>query len=107
VANFIYNAEVLEVHDGDTFTVRVDLGFRVAVTIRARLHGVDAPELGKPGGVEARRYVADAFAASDGAVTIQSFKDQRSFERWVCDVYLPDGSSLAWLLLRDGHAVKE
>jgi endonuclease YncB( thermonuclease family) len=101
-----YRAEVLDVHDGDTFRLRVDLGFRCAVTIQCRLHGVDCPELNTPEGKEARRFVfEDLFAQHfvDAEVVIESYKDQRSFERWVCDVWLRDGRSVGDVLVAAGH----
>jgi endonuclease YncB( thermonuclease family) len=100
---YIYRAEVLDVHDGDTYRLRVDLGFRCAVTIQCRLHGVDAPELNTPEGKAARNFALEAIEG--GEVVIQSYKDQRSFERWVCDVWLPDGRSLADTLVQAGYAV--
>lgn len=107
---YVYRAEVLDVHDGDTFKLRVDLGFRCAVTIQCRLHGVNCPELNTPEGKAARAFVASLLGASGGAgsvydpVVIESYKDQRSFERWVCDVWLLDDRSLADVLVEAGHA---
>lgn len=104
---YIYRAEVLEVHDADTYKVRIDLGFRCAVTIQLRLRGVDAPELPTPEGLKAR----DAAVAlllqgmAGGQVVVESYKDRRSFERWVCDVWLRDGRSVADVLVEMGHAV--
>jgi endonuclease YncB( thermonuclease family) len=108
----VYPADVLDVHDGDTYRLRVDLGFRVAVTIDCRLHGVDAPELeldGRPNlpGIAARQFVVAVFTQAHGTqpLTIASYKDARSFARWVCDVWLGDGRSLADVLIDAGHAV--
>jgi endonuclease YncB( thermonuclease family) len=106
---YIYRAEVLDVHDGDTYKLRVDLGFRCAVTIQCRLHGVDCPELNTPEGKEARRFVSeDVFAQHfvDAQVVIESYKDQRSFERWVCDVWTAGGRSVADVLVETGHGVR-
>jgi len=36
---FHYSATVTDVYDGDTITVRVDLGFNVTISLRLRLHG--------------------------------------------------------------------
>ena len=40
-----YKAQVLRVIDGDTVHLRVDLGFTVHVEVRARLYGIDTPEM--------------------------------------------------------------
>jgi endonuclease YncB( thermonuclease family) len=103
-----YRAEVLDVHDGDTYRLRVDLGFRCAVTIQCRLHGVDCPELNTPEGKDAREYVRRLVAPPEEnpGLVIESHKDQRSFERWVCDVWLRDGRSVGDVLVAAGHAVR-
>lgn len=43
-APFVYRAEVVEVVDGDTFDVEMDLGFQVLSRERIRLKGVDTHE---------------------------------------------------------------
>jgi endonuclease YncB( thermonuclease family) len=110
---YVYRAEVLDVHDGDTYTVRVDLGFKTAITIQCRLHGVDTPELKvgtkpNPPGLAARDFVKVTLTndvwLTYNPIVIQSYKDNRSFERWVCDVWLQDGRKLADVLLAEGHA---
>lgn len=100
---YVYRAEVLDVHDGDTYKLRVDLGFRCAVTIQCRLHAASAPELSTPEGKAAREFVVGLLPAG-ASVVAQSYRDQQSFARWVCDVWLADGRSLAQVLIAAGHA---
>ena len=40
-----YHGKVIDVYDGDTCTILVDLGFRVQFEIKVRLLGINAPEL--------------------------------------------------------------
>ena len=47
--------KVVSVHDGDTVTVRTDDG----QTLKVRLHGIDAPELGQAFGTRSRDALAD------------------------------------------------
>jgi endonuclease YncB( thermonuclease family) len=54
MALYRYAATVVSVHDGDTFTVSVDLGFDLAFRTAVRLNGCNARELAAPGGAEAR-----------------------------------------------------
>ena len=42
---YIYKATVRSIHDGDTFTATVDLGFHVELEAKIRLNGINAPEL--------------------------------------------------------------
>lgn len=44
-ADYQFEAEILDVHDGDTCTARVSLGFDVYVVKKLRLYGIDTPEL--------------------------------------------------------------
>jgi endonuclease YncB( thermonuclease family) len=103
-----YRAQVLDVHDADTYKLRVDLGFRCAVTIQCRLRGVNAPELSTPEGKEARNFVLTLINGwyVQTPVLVESYKDQQSFARWVCDVWLEDGRSLADVLVEAGYAVR-
>ncbi len=43
-----YNGLVKRVVDGDTFDIKVDVGFSITINHRFRLHGVDAPETWRP-----------------------------------------------------------
>ena len=40
----IYQAKIVEVVDGDTFDLMIDLGFNTFVKERMRLYGIDAPK---------------------------------------------------------------
>ena len=106
-----YRARVLAVHDGDTFTVRIDLGFRAGLELELRLADVDAPELRDAGGTDARDYLRELIL--DRTVTVTTRKtragaDVRSFVRYVADVELPAGLELeldvADALVESGHA---
>lgn len=50
-------AQIVNVVDGDTCDIEVDLGFSVKVKHRFRLDSIDAPERGKPGWAEATDYL--------------------------------------------------
>lgn len=98
-----YRATVERTIDGDTYVLRVDLGFRCAVSLEGRLHGVNCPEKNTEEGKKAKVYV-ESLVSSDKPLVIQSYKDTRSFARWVVDIWLPNGESLAENLLANGHA---
>jgi micrococcal nuclease len=42
---YTYYADVLEVYDGDTLTVIIDLGFSLTVKTKVRLMGIDTAEM--------------------------------------------------------------
>jgi endonuclease YncB( thermonuclease family) len=52
-------AVVVRVHDGDTFTASLDLGWRVAFETAVRIRGIDAPELPTRAGKKAAAKLAE------------------------------------------------
>lgn len=114
-----YRAYAERVIDGDTYLLRVDLGFHVAISIMVRLYNVDAAKLGTPEGDEARIFVSsllqpqnlrwDERTAPPVELRIQSYRSKRSFARWVCTVWVPGDEPGEWhdlseLLIAAGHA---
>lgn len=96
---YTYRAICTRVIDGDTFVLTVDLGFRCSVSIEARLRGIDAPERNTDAGKQATAFVQDVIAGRP--LLIESYRDERSFARWVCEVWVGD-DSLAELLRAAG-----
>lgn len=96
-----YRAKIINVVDGDTIDVDIDLGFHITVRQRCRLAGINTPELRDPDptvrakGVEAKRFVEawvakhQNAAASPGAVTVRSEKPypDDKYGRYLADVY--------------------
>lgn len=44
-AAYLYNAALVRVIDGDTVVLSIDLGFKIAFQLNARLYGINAPEV--------------------------------------------------------------
>lgn len=70
-----YKAEVLEVKDGDTVELRIDLGFRIRglELERGRLYGIDAPEKRTAAGKEAKAWL-EAQLPVGSTVFVQTVK---------------------------------
>ena len=68
---YVYRAAIVSVHDGDTLTATVSLGFDITFTTNIRLLGMNARELSAPGGKEARDNLR-ALLPSGTVVTISS-----------------------------------
>lgn len=95
-----YDAWIDRVHDGDTVTARIDLGFDVQVQARLRLVECFARELRETGGDEARDYLAhllDSYALERGGekplagpwrVVVETVKWSTGRERKTLDRYL-------------------
>ena len=54
---FTYQAKLLDVIDGDTVDLLIDLGFNVHAKERCRLYGIDAPEMPSEPGKIAKAYL--------------------------------------------------
>ena len=59
-----YKAKVVEVIDGDTLELLIDLGLGVHGKERVRLFGIDAPEMRFQKGKEARSYLINMIDAA-------------------------------------------
>lgn len=123
-----YDALVIEVYDGDTFFVDIDLGLNTwRRDIGLRLHGIDTPELRKAtmaAGLAARDFVCSSLS---GVSEVSGFKkngrrvvlpqpvpiflhshgdDDGKYGRLLSTVWFDDGRlCLNELLLGQGHAV--
>lgn len=107
---YVYYADVLAVHDGDTISVNASLGFNTwHHAAQLRIAGISARELVMPGGSEARDHLAGLLPVGT-RVLIRSVKvdhdpaDSMSFDRYVVIVQLPSGADLATLLVNAGFA---
>jgi endonuclease YncB( thermonuclease family) len=107
---YVYFAEVLDVHDSDTISVSVDLGFRTwHHAAHLRIAGISGRELSMPGGPEARDHLAGLLPIG-ARVVVRSIKADRdpadvmSFDRYVVAVQLASGQDLATLLVSTGWA---
>ncbi len=98
----VYYAKVDRVIDGDTYVLDVDLGFHVHRRLKVRLHGVDTPENSTEEGKRVTQGVTDLLLRhplDEYNMLIRSYRDRRSFDRWVCDVWFKHKD--AWLSLAD------
>lgn len=86
----IYPATCARVIDGDTFVADIDLGFTVHAHVKIRIHGIDVYERSTPEGKAAKQFLMNLLMKAGQEPTdlmIRSYKDARSFERWVADVW--------------------
>jgi micrococcal nuclease len=89
-----YNAEIIDVYDGDTMTFLVDLGFSITVKEKLRLAGINTPEVRGPekeNGYKVRDYVKKLILGKK--VKIRVYKKGK-FGRYIAEVILPDGKNL-------------
>jgi len=104
-----YKAKVLEVIDGDTIDVIIDLGFDVKFVSRLRLYGINCPESRTRDKVEKVKGLAAKARLKaliqDKEVVVNTFKDkEEKFGRMLANITL-DGTLINDQLIVEGHAV--
>lgn len=101
-----YRAHVLRVYDGDTITVRVDLGFKTFTEQRLRLARINAWEVRgseRPAGLNARDWLRTRILGKQ--VLVETLKDKTGkFGRYIAEVETLDGSNVNDQLVNLGHA---
>jgi len=105
-----YVAHVRSVYDGDTIRADIDCGFGIWTANQSlRLLGIDAPELGTPGGKEARDYLRTLLPVGANVI-IRTVKDEtEKYGRLLAAITATgvDGDSynVNQQMISDGHAV--
>ena len=74
---YTYKAKLIDVIDGDTVDLMIDLGFGVHVKERCRLYGIDAPEMPSDAGKIAKAYLESLLNAATGELFVATRKMTR------------------------------
>lgn len=107
--NFMYeyNAKLIEVIDGDTVDLEIDLGFNVTVKERFRLNRINAPEKRgetKDAGLAATDWLKEQIKKAK-VIKAQTLKDRKEkYGRYLVELFL-DGDCVNDLMAHSGHAV--
>jgi endonuclease YncB( thermonuclease family) len=105
----IYQAKIVEVVDGDTFDLMIDLGFNNFTKQRMRLYGIDAPEMRTQAGKDLKRrlvenyYLAPVIVQSVEAPKSKQFRDK--YGRFLAIIY--DAWPVASLAIANGEKILE
>jgi micrococcal nuclease len=103
---YIYRAFVIDVHDGDTCTVDIDLGFGIWMrNQKLRFYGINAPELTgeqKQSGLKSRDYVSSLILNKEVLIETQKDKSEK-YGRWLATIWI-DGTNLNKKLVEEGFA---
>ena len=95
---YVYAATVLSVHDGDTLTASISLGFNVSFRTSVRLLGCNAIELSQPGGIEARDNLR-ALLPAGTPIVLRSVLVDKYGGRVDAQINLADGTDLIAALI--------
>ena len=109
-----YMATVVGVHDGDTVTLDVDLGFNIHFQLKCRLDGINAPELPTDAGMAAGKHLKELILRGGnavGRVHVLTNKDkQEKFGRYLAILWSPTiefaNVSINKQMIDDGFAVE-
>lgn len=96
--------EVLDVHDGDTCHLLIDLGMHVSVTADIRTAHINAPELHEAKGPEAKSRFAELLSFKP--LKIQTIKDRtEKYGRWLGVITNGKGADIGQTMIEEGLAV--
>lgn len=56
--DYVRKGEIIRVIDGDTVEVRVELGCDIGITMKARMAGINAPEVRSPAGKQSKAWLS-------------------------------------------------
>jgi micrococcal nuclease len=90
---YLYDAMVTDVYDGDTVTVDIDLGLCIWVRgEKLRLHRINAPELRgdeRPDGLVSRDWLREQIL--NKCVVIETIRDKKGkYGRYLAEIWLGD-----------------
>ena len=108
-----YKAKCINVVDGDTIDVVIDLGFKTSIEKRVRVAEIDTPEL-RRGTTESKRLgkiaadrVRELILGKD--IVVQTVKLHGKFGRYIARVFFAHDdttkANLGDVLIVEGHAV--
>jgi micrococcal nuclease len=100
---FEYHATAINVVDGDTLDVRIDLGFKLQFTERIRLYGIDTPERNEPGYVDATVALRSLVMGSE--LIVRSVKPHDKYGRWLATIETPAVLDVAQAMIDAGLGV--
>jgi micrococcal nuclease len=98
-----YPALVADVHDGDTLTVVLDLGFNIAFRSALRCYGINSPELATPEGKTALAFALTLVKPGD-TVTVVSHGWDKYGGRFDGTLGLADGRDFGAVMVAAGQA---
>jgi micrococcal nuclease len=108
---YIRNAKVKKIVDGDTIDLLIDLGYRMKMRDRFRILDLDTWEKygkAKDDPEREKGIVATEFAKNllpvDTRVIVRTHKDKKGkYGRWLADIFIPGVGNFADVMKAAGH----
>jgi micrococcal nuclease len=95
-----YKARVVNVVDGDTVDVTIDLGLQIYSNQRIRLYGIDTPERGQIGFSEATARLRELIEGKE--VTLKTHKVSK-YGQYLGEITV-DAVDVNRMMITEGHA---
>ncbi len=94
-------AKIIEINDGDTVTLSINNNI-----FRARLIGIDAPEMGqRPWGEKAKRHLKRLIKPGEKIIIETDIERLDKYDRLLVYLFKEDGTLINERMLLDGYAV--
>ncbi len=100
---YSYSATVVDIYDGDTFTLNFEMGFSLRYEDVIRLARVDTPELRgeeRPRGIKVRDVV-EKLILNKRVIAITDQDDRGKYGRLLTEIYYQDTKCKCWINLSD------
>ena len=98
-------ATVIEMVDGDTVKLELDLGWHITLRARCRVAGIDAPEMDTVEGVQAKVYAQGLMPPGVRVFFLSHSLDKYGRPLGTIRLDELDGPDFGQLMLDAGHAV--
>jgi len=105
---YTYTAYVIDVYDGDSIAVDIDLGFgMIMINKKIRLYDINAPEIRgdqRERGLLSKEWLSSKIEGE--TIILKTYKDKTGkYGGYLADVYL-NGENLNQRMIKEGFAVK-
>lgn len=103
--NNTYKVKPLHIHDGDTFSGEVDLGFDLRIVLTFRLEGLNTPEVvgkEKTAGIASKAFLEGKI--NNAKEVLVKTKKKEKYGRYLATVFC-DGVNVNEQLIKEGYAV--
>ncbi len=96
-----YKAEVVNIVDGDTMDVVIDLGFKITTNQRIRFARINTPETFNvkkdseeyQKGLLSKQYVQQRLEANNNLIQLETEKVQEKYGRYIGTIWLADSKT--------------
>ncbi len=105
VPHYTYKAYVLEIIDGDTLWVNIDLGFDSWTTQKLRLKGINTKAIETAEGQSAKKYMQSRLKGCEFIVVKTYWRDK--FSRYLADIYYKKGEVDLYKLAQEGRFLNQ